>query len=222
MRPSYFRRLRPPAHDSSPLADAPAGTLSEAAVSIGLSGKPPVRAHRNEVNIQTLASPTIFLQAVAAVAFEIFEVYSPTLSLRIVACKVVLGARRPLADLSDVVADLKGQNVYVLGIERGVSIYRTPPRFSLKSMAEQQTKSQQHGSSCHHGVSAKQGRRTYSPDYRLATLQTPYRIRTPHERQGESPSGAPCAGADRRGGLRRALEREHAPLQLGSGQSAIY
>ena len=169
MRPSYVRGLPRPAYDRSPLADSPAGTLSEAAVCIGLSGKPPARAHRNEVNIQTLASPTIFLQAVAPVAFEVFEVYSPTLFLRIVACKVVLGARRPSADLSDVVADLRGQNVYVLGIERGVSIYRTPPRFSLKSMAEQQTKSQQHGSNCHHGVSAKQGRRAYSPDYRSAT-----------------------------------------------------
>ena len=95
-------------------------TLSEAAVCVGLSGKPPVRAHSNEVNIQTLASPTIFLQAVA---FEVFEVYSPTLFLRIVACKVVLSTRRPLADFSDVVADLEGQNVYVMGIKRGVSIY---------------------------------------------------------------------------------------------------
>jgi hypothetical protein len=81
-----------------------------------------VGAHSNEVNIQTLASPTIFLQAVP-VAFEVFEVYSPTLFLRIVGCKVVLSTRRPLADFSDVVADLKGQNVYVMGIERGVSIY---------------------------------------------------------------------------------------------------
>jgi hypothetical protein len=98
-------------------------TPSEAAVCIGLSGKPPVRAHSDEVNIQTLASPTIFLQAVAPVAFEVFEVYSPTLFLRIVACKVVLSTWRPLADFSDVVADLNGQNVYVMGIERGVSIY---------------------------------------------------------------------------------------------------
>src|ERR1700736_1645130 len=109
MRPSYFRRLPRPAYDSSPLADAPAGTLSEAAVCIGLSGKPPVRAHSNEVTIQTLASPTIFLQAVAPVAFEVFEAYSPTLFFRMVACKVVLSARRPLADISDVVADLKGR-----------------------------------------------------------------------------------------------------------------
>src|SRR6266404_4199138 len=97
--------------------------LSEAAVCIGLSSKPPVRAHSNEVNIQTLAPPTIFLQAVAPVAFEVFEVYSPTLFLRIVGCKVVLSTRRPLADFSDVVADLEGQNVYVMGNERGVSIY---------------------------------------------------------------------------------------------------
>ena len=118
---AHARRLKrriqgPPVH-------AGGVTLSEAAVCIGLSGKPPVRAHSNEVNIQTLVSPTIFRQAVAPVALEVFEVYSPTFFMRIVGCKVVLSTRRPLADFSNVVADLKGQNVYVMGIERGVSIY---------------------------------------------------------------------------------------------------
>ena len=141
MRPSYFRGLPRLAHNGLPPVDAPAGTHSEAAVCIGLSGKPPVQAHSNEVNIQTLASLAIFLQAVASVAFEVFEVYSPALFLRIVGRKVVLSTRRPLADFSDVVADLKGQSVYVMGIERGVSIYRAPLRLSLKFMAEQQTKS---------------------------------------------------------------------------------
>ena len=122
-------------------------TFSEAAVCIALSGKPPVCADGNEVNIKTLVSPTILLRAMA-VALRGFP--------GIVGCKVVLSARRPLADFSDVVADLKGQIVYVMGIPRGITTYGTPFRFSLKFIAKQHTKSQQHG-----------------PDYHLSLLAGP-------------------------------------------------
>ena len=111
-------------------------TLSEAAVGIVFSGQPPVRARSNEVDVKALVSTTIFRQAVA-VALKVFEVYSPTLFLGVVSCKVVLGTRRPLADFGDVVADLDGQNVDVLGIPGGVSIDGASPSFSLKSAAKQ-------------------------------------------------------------------------------------
>jgi hypothetical protein len=137
----FWGARRPPVH-------ADGLTLSEAAVCIALSGKPPVCADGNEVNIKTLVSPTILLQAMA-VALKVFEVYPPASFPGIVGCKVVLSTRRPLADFSDVVADLKGQIVYVMGIPRGITTYGTPFRFSLKFIAKQQQKSQQHGPDCH-------------------------------------------------------------------------
>jgi hypothetical protein len=113
-----------------------------------------VRAYSNEVDVKALVAPTIFGQAVA-VALKVLEVYAPALFLRIVSCKVVLSTRRSLADFTDVAADLYRQSVDVMGVPRGISSY-APPRFSLKFIAKQHTKSQQHG-----------------PDYHLSLLAGP-------------------------------------------------
>ncbi|GLR87996.1 hypothetical protein [Bradyrhizobium iriomotense] len=63
---------------------------------ISLSGKLPVRAHGNEVDVKTLVSATIFGKAVA-VALKVFEIYSPALFLGIVPeDSVKLNIRRAL------------------------------------------------------------------------------------------------------------------------------
>jgi hypothetical protein len=89
--------------------------ISETTVSILLAGEPKPRVYRNEVNVQTLVSSAIFAQAIAS---KIFKVYSPTLFVRSVGCEVVLGARRPLTDPSDVLPDLDGQIVYMMWVPR--------------------------------------------------------------------------------------------------------
>jgi hypothetical protein len=89
--------------------------ISEAAVSILFAGEPKPRVYRNEVNVQTLVSLTIVAQSVAS---KIFKVYSPALLVRRVGCKVVLGARRTLANSSDVLSDFNGEIVYMMRIPR--------------------------------------------------------------------------------------------------------
>ena len=88
--------------------------ISEAAVSILLAGEPKMRVHRHEVNVQTLVSSTIIVGQ--AIASKIFKVYAPTLFVRRVDGKIMLGGGRPLADSSDVLSDLSGQIVYMMRV----------------------------------------------------------------------------------------------------------
>jgi len=91
----------------------------EAAVSVVLSGEPETRADSNKVYIQTLISSTIFAQTVAS---KVFEIYPPTLLMRRVGCKIILSARRPLADSSNILPDFGGQIVDMMGIPRVILI----------------------------------------------------------------------------------------------------
>jgi hypothetical protein len=94
--------------------------ISETAGSILLADKPKPRAHFNEVHVQTLVSSTIVAQAVAA---KIFKVDSPALFVRRISCKIMLGARRPFADSSDVLSDLNRQIVCMMRIPRTIRVY---------------------------------------------------------------------------------------------------
>lgn len=94
--------------------------ISEAAVSILLAGEPKMRVHRHEVNVQTLVSSTIVVGQ--AIASKIFKVYAPTLFVRRVGGKIMLGGGRPLADSSDVLSDLSGQIVYMMRVP-GIILY---------------------------------------------------------------------------------------------------
>jgi hypothetical protein len=87
-----------------------------------------------------LISSAIFAQAVAS---KVFKVYSPALFVRRVGCKVMLGARRSLADSSDVLSDLSGQIIYMMRIPRIVIMYGTAFGNSRRFTAKQKAKSQQ-------------------------------------------------------------------------------
>jgi len=78
-----------------------------------------VRARGYEINVQTLVSVTIFAQATAS---KILKIYPPAPLGRRVSGKIVQRGRRPLADYSNVVPDLRGQIVNMLRIPRVVLI----------------------------------------------------------------------------------------------------
>ena len=131
--------------------------ISEAAVSILLAGEPKMRAHRNEVNVQTLVSSTIVVAQ--AIASKIFKVYAPALFVRRVGCKIMLGAGRPLADSSDVLSDLSGQIVYMMRVPRIILIYAAGFGNSREFTAKQKAKRQRQGPDCHSTLpSAADGR----------------------------------------------------------------
>jgi hypothetical protein len=85
---------------------------------------------------------SILRQAVA-VALQVFEVYSPAFFLGIVGCKVVLGARPPSADVSDVVADLSGENIDMISVPRIISTYAAAFGKSRNLTPRQKKESQQ-------------------------------------------------------------------------------
>jgi hypothetical protein len=85
-----------------------------------LRGETNPRAYFNEIHVQALTSSTIFAKALAS---KIFKVYSPALFARRVGREVMLGARRPGAEASDVSLDLNGQSVYMMGIPRIILVY---------------------------------------------------------------------------------------------------
>jgi hypothetical protein len=111
--------------------------VSESTNSILHSDETSPRAHLNKVYIQTLVSSTIVAQAITA---KIFKVYSPALFMRRVGCKVMLGARRPFADSSDVLSDLNGQVAYMMRIPRAILVYSAAfgegPRFTTDHEAK--------------------------------------------------------------------------------------
>jgi hypothetical protein len=92
----------------------------EPAGRIALSDESKTRTDSNEINVQTLIASTIFAQTLAS---KVFEVYSPTLLLRGVACKIMLGAGRPLADSRDVLPDFSGQIIDVMRIPRFILVH---------------------------------------------------------------------------------------------------
>src|SRR5215475_2762389 len=85
-------------------ADGRRAANSKAAVSELLCRETKVRAGFNEVDIQALVSPAEFSHAYA---LEIFEIDAPTPFARRIGGEVVLGAGRPSANPSDIVADVR-------------------------------------------------------------------------------------------------------------------
>jgi hypothetical protein len=121
--------------------------ISEAAVSILLAGEPKMRVHRHEVNVQTLVSSTIVVGQ--AIASKIFKVYAPTLFVRRVGGKIMLGGGRPLADSSDVLSDLSGQIVYMMRVPGIILICAAGSGNSREFTAKQKAKRQRQGPDCH-------------------------------------------------------------------------
>jgi hypothetical protein len=105
---------------------------------IALSDESETRADRNEINVQTLISSTIFAQTIAS---KVFEVYPPALLMRRVGCKIILRAGRTLADCSYVLSDFVGQIVYMMTIPRIVLIHGAAFGNGRHFTAKQKTKS---------------------------------------------------------------------------------
>ena len=93
--------------------------IFETAICIAFFGKAKVRAHGNEINVQTLISSTIFAQSIAV---KIFKVYSPALLVRRIGCEVMLSDWRTLTEPSDVVSDFDRKIVDTMRIPRAVVI----------------------------------------------------------------------------------------------------
>jgi hypothetical protein len=72
-----------------------------------------MRAHSDEINIQTLISSTKFAQTIAS---KVFKVYPPALFVRRVGCKVMLCAGGAFADCCDVLPDVSGQIIDMMGV----------------------------------------------------------------------------------------------------------
>ena len=79
-----------------------------------------MRAHSDEINIQTLISSTKFAQTTAS---KVFKVYPPALFVRRVGCKVMLCAGRAFADCCDVSPDVIGQIIDMMGVVRIIVDY---------------------------------------------------------------------------------------------------
>jgi len=86
-----------------------------------LSDEAKAEAFSDEIDVQTLVSTPIFRRA-ATTTLQIFEVYSPAPFVWRIGCKVMLRARRLLADTCDVLLDLYGQSAYVVRIPRIILI----------------------------------------------------------------------------------------------------
>jgi hypothetical protein len=104
---------------------------------IVLADKPKTRAFSNKVDVQTLVSSPIFRRP--TIALQIFEVYSPALFVRRVGSKIMLGARRPLADSYDVLLDVGRQGIYVIPVPRTIlacpSAFGSRREFTAKQKA---------------------------------------------------------------------------------------
>jgi hypothetical protein len=103
-----------------------------------LADKPKTRALGNKVDVQTLVSSPIFRGP--TIALQIFEVYSPAFFVRRVGRKIMLGARRRLADSYDVLLDVGRQGIYVIPIPRTILVCTTAFGNS-RSTAKQKAKS---------------------------------------------------------------------------------
>ncbi|MBV8919697.1 hypothetical protein [Bradyrhizobium sp.] len=108
---------------------------SEAAISVLFSGETKPRAYVNEVHIKALVSSPVFRRA--TIALQIFEVYPPALLARRISCKLMLRARRPLADPCNVFSELKGQSAYMFRVPRMILASGTAPGNSRKFTAKQ-------------------------------------------------------------------------------------
>jgi hypothetical protein len=105
-----------------------------------------MRAHLNEVHVETLVASTIFAQAFAS---KVLKINPPPVIARQVSCKLVLRDRRPLADSRDVVPDLGRQAVYMLVIPGRVSIRGGASGERRRFAQKQNAKSYQQGPDCH-------------------------------------------------------------------------
>lgn len=134
-----------------PAAPLSAVSISESAIGILFPDKPELRSNGDEVDIETLVSPTILTQAVAS---KVFKVDAPALFVRRVGCKVMLGAGRPLANSGDVLPDFGGQAVYVIGIPGIIFACAAGFRGGRKFTAEQKANDQQQGPDGHANLPA--------------------------------------------------------------------
>jgi hypothetical protein len=87
---------------------------SEPAAPVLLAGEPKVRPYLDEVDVQALT--TLPISALQTVAVEVLEVDAPALLLREVGGEFMLGGGRPSANRANVLPDLGGQPVDVMGI----------------------------------------------------------------------------------------------------------
>jgi hypothetical protein len=105
-----------------------------------------MRTYGDEIDVETLIAVAIFAQAIAS---QIFKVNPPTLLVRIVGRKIMLGGGRSFADTSDVLSNLNRKIVNVVRVPRITLNHGTAFGKSREFATKQKAESQQQSPGCH-------------------------------------------------------------------------